>query len=238
MNIVRIRRIAIHIFFSAILLAAFTTPVFAITAELIDPNRQNTISLEDPLALLTPESEGSEMMGPQKPDTTSSPEPTKLPTPTPGPTNTLDLTPTARPMPTIAPTATPVLANQIASTANASTNEGLNADILFDMSNTYRAGLGLSQFQKDERICALATARAPEIATEIDGGYMHAGKNSHNFPFWFTENIITMRTEAEAFNWWVNDHIHRVQIEDPNTHSCVACQGNACVQHFTSYRPK
>jgi uncharacterized protein YkwD len=106
------------------------------------------------------------------------------------------------------------------------------------MSNNYRAGLGLPPFQTDPRICSLAAARAPQIAAEIAGGYMHAGKDSHNFPYRFTENIITMRTEQEAFNWWINDHIHRVQIEAPNTHSCVACAGNACVQHFTSFQPK
>jgi uncharacterized protein YkwD len=150
-------------------------------------------------------------------------------------------TPTPTPSPTATPTPTIIASSPAQSQttgSNTSTGGGLNADILFNMSNTYRAGLGLPAFQKDERVCSLAAARAPEIGAEIAGGYMHAGKDSHGFPYWFTENIITMRTEAEAFNWWINDYIHRVQIVANNTHSCVACSGNACAQEFTSFQPK
>jgi len=102
------------------------------------------------------------------------------------------------------------------------------------MSNSYRVGKGLASFQKDERVCSLAAARAPEIGAEISEGHMHSGKNSHNAGFSFTENIITMNSEAAAFNWWINDTIHRVQIEANNKYSCVACSGNACVQEFSN----
>lgn len=148
---------------------------------------------------------------------------------------------TITPSPTKVASPTPIQTASTGPARSASTSVaggGLNADILFSMSNNYRAGLGLPAFQKDERICSLAAARAPEIASEIAGGHMHSGKDTHGFPYWFTENIITMRTEAEAFNWWINDQIHRVQIVAQNTHSCVACSGNACTQEFTSFQPK
>jgi uncharacterized protein YkwD len=236
MNIVRLRRLTVHMFFSATLLIFFATPVFAVTLELANTKNQSTVPLTEPLSLTTPKPTkgGDEVMGPEKPEEkeTTKPTPTKTSAPSNTPTPSTSKT---EPTPTEAPTTAPTRNTQAA--GNTSTG-GLNADALFSMSNNYRAGLGLAPFQTDERICSLAAARAPEIAAEIAGGYMHAGKDSHSFPYRFTENIITMRSEAEAFNWWVNDYIHRVQIEQNNTHSCVACQGNACTQLFTSFQPK
>lgn len=161
------------------------------------------------------------------------PTPKITPTLKPKPSTTPKPTITISPTSTITTTPTPKPAQAL----NLS-NGGLSADRLFDMSNAYRADKGLPAFQKDERICSLALARAPEIGAEIAEGHMHSGKNSHNFPYWFTENIISMRTEQEAFNWWINDEIHRVQIEAANTHSCVACAGNACTQEFTSFQTR
>jgi uncharacterized protein YkwD len=239
MNILKTKRRAIHIFFSSALFIFSATPVLALTADLASPQTQDVIPVTKALVLVTPKPlhSNSEVMGPHKPEeekTTPTPTPTKSPTATPtkAPTPTQATpTPTTKLSPTTAPAA------PTAASSNTSTG-GLNADVLFSMSNNYRTGKGLPPFQTDERICALASARAPQISAEISGGYMHAGKDSHGFPYWFTENIIEFRTEAEAFNWWVNDYIHRVQIEEPNTHSCVACSGNACVQLFTSFKPK
>ncbi len=121
---------------------------------------------------------------------------------------------------------------------NLSISEGLNADVLFNLSNSYRVSKGLSIFQKDARVCSLAVARAPQIGLEIAEGRMHAGKNSHNFSYWFNENIISMRTEQEAFNWWVGDPIHHAAIVGDYTYSCVACKGDSCVQEFTNFQPK
>ena len=159
---------------------------------------------------------------------TETPTPTSTPEPTPQPTNTP--TPTVQLTATPAPTAVPVTAS--------SNTGGLNPEILFSMTNEYRQRMGLAPFQKDARVCSLAQARAPQISAEVAGGYMHAGLSSHYFPYWVTENIITMNSETAAFNWWINDHIHRVQIEGQFTHSCVACVGNACSQIFTNFAPK
>lgn len=233
------RRIS-HLFFIASLSLFFVTPVFAVTADIVsDDPVVNAMPVTKPLALVTPTPSDppQEFIGPQKPEDTPAevtPIETSVPTPeitAPTPTPT----PTTAPSPTIAPIVQPVQTGSNTSTG------GLNADILFDMSNNYRAGLGLAPFQKDERVCSFAAARAPQIAAEISGGYMHAGQYSHNFPYRFAENIVTMRTEAEAFNWWINhapNNIHKQQIESNNTHSCVACSGNACTQEFTSFQAK
>jgi uncharacterized protein YkwD len=231
MNFVRLKRLTMHFFIAFYLLIAVTTPVFAVTVDLASPNASTVMPLSTPVALKTPTP--TEKIEAKAEDADPSPTPKKAAdTPTPSPTEEPSPTLTATPSPTQAPTTLP-----LQTSGNTSTG-GLNADVLFNMSNDYRAKLGLPPFQTDARVCSLAQARAPEIAAEIAGGYMHAGKDRHNFPYWFTENIIEFRTEAEAFNWWINDHIHRVQIEAPNTHSCVACSGNACVQHFTSFKPK
>lgn len=135
------------------------------------------------------------------------------------------------------PTAAPTAATAVVST-NTSTGGGLDAEKLFNMSNAYRQARGLAPFQKDERSCSLAASRAPEVNAEVAGGHMHSGLKARALPYWNTENIITMRTEEEAFNWWVNDKIHHDAIVGNYTYSCVACAGNACAQEFTNFQPK
>jgi len=163
--------------------------------------------------------------------------PTPSPTLTPTPTLTIYVAPTSTPTPMVTPLPskpTPTT-HVITSPSNSG---GLNADVLFDMANSYRASKGLPAFQKDERTCALAASRAPEIENEVTSGAMHSGLRARNLNYWNTENIISMRNESEAFNWWINDQIHKDAIESSNTYSCVACSGNSCAQEFTNYHPK
>ncbi|HSW48266.1 MAG TPA: CAP domain-containing protein [Candidatus Saccharimonadales bacterium] len=155
------------------------------------------------------------------------------------PTSILSPTNTSTPIksdPPLSPTVTPT--PQTIQTGSNSSNGGLNADALFSMSNSYRKSHGLAEFQTDARVCTLAAQRAPEIGAEIAEGHMHSGKNSHNFPYWFNENIISMNSEAAAFNWWVNDPIHHDAIVGAYANSCVACSGNSCVQEFTNFQGK
>ena len=67
---------------------------------------------------------------------------------------------------------------------------------------------------------------------------MHSGLKSRNLNYWNSENIISMRNETEAFNWWINDQIHKDAIESNNKYSCIACSGNSCAEEFTNYQPK
>jgi len=132
-------------------------------------------------------------------------------------------------------TTTPTL-----TTLNSSPNisSGLNADTLFSMVNSYRESRGLPDFQKDDKTCSLAASRAPEIGSEVTSGNMHSGLKSRNLNYWNSENIISMRNETEAFNWWVNDQIHKDAIESNNKYSCIACSENSCAEEFTNYQPK
>lgn len=170
---------------------------------------------------------------------------TQTPTPTQIDTPTIKPTDTNTPTPTTVPTATPtviqptVTASRQPSPPETPTNQGgLNADKLFSMVNNYRTSKGLSAFQRDDRTCQLAASRAPEINNEIATGTMHSGLHARNLPYWNTENIISMNSEEAAFNWWLNDSIHKAAIESNNTYSCMACSGNACVEEFTNYQPK
>ena len=167
---------------------------------------------------------------------TNTSRPTSTPTKQPKPT-TVFITPTKTPTPYPTATPTPTSAPQ-ATTFPLSTPGGLDGEKLFTMANSYRAERGLPAFQKDERSCQLASSRAPEIASEITSGAMHSGLKARNLPYWNTENIISMRTEEEAFNWWINDYIHRIAIEGNFTYSCVACSGNSCAQEFTNFQSK
>lgn len=156
-------------------------------------------------------------------------------------------TPTALPTPTTSTVRTTMSSGETtptpqavltANTVSLENSGGLNADKLFSMVNAYRATLNLPPYQKDERSCQLAKERAPEIAQEIASGTMHKGMYDRNLPYWNTENIITMRTEEKALNWWLNDYIHKKQIEGPYKYSCTACAGNACAQEFTDFTAK
>lgn len=155
-------------------------------------------------------------------------------TPTPATNKEVSPPPTITPTDTPKPTPTP----QTTIITSPSNPGGLNADVLFDMVNSYRSSKGLPAFQKDDKTCSLASSRAPEVANEVASGTMHSGLRARNLPYWNTENIISMRNETEAFNWWINDQIHREAIESNNTYSCVACSGNSCAEEFTNYQPK
>lgn len=162
------------------------------------------------------------------------PDPTPTSTPTIAKKNTQSLLPTPTRMPPATPTPTTVVPpNSVSLNV-----PGLNADTLFAMANAYRAERELPAFQKDERSCQLADSRAPEVAGEVASGNLHSGLKARNLDYWNTENIISMRTEEEAFTWWINDDIHRRAIEGNFTYSCVACSGNSCAQEFTNYQPK
>ncbi len=166
------------------------------------------------------------------------------PTPTPdkdvvrpdSSTSTLTPFPSPTSLPSPLPTATPTPQTHVVTLP--SNPSGLNADILFQMVNDYRASKGLPTFQKDEKSCSLAASRAPEVEQEVASGTMHSGLRARNLPYWNTENIISMRNETEAFNWWINDQIHKEAIESNNTYSCMSCSGNSCAEEFTNYQPK
>jgi uncharacterized protein YkwD len=143
--------------------------------------------------------------------------------------------PTSTPSPIIKPTA----AVPASTSVPAASTSGLNADVLFSMVNNHRTSIGLHELQKDEKTCSLATVRASEIAAEMAAGTLHSGMYGRNMPYWNTENAIALGTEEAAFNWWLNEPVHRGAIESKNyTNSCVACSGKYCVQEFTSYQPK
>lgn len=119
------------------------------------------------------------------------------------------------------------------------TGEGLHADTIFDLVNASRAQYGLAPFQKDERICDVAAARAPEISNEIWVTHtMHAGFYARNLPYWATENLISMQTEQQAVNWWLHSPVHRAALLGNWKYACVACSGTSCSMIFTNFDPK
>jgi len=115
----------------------------------------------------------------------------------------------------------------------------LDPEVIFTMINDYRVSVGKPAFIKDEPVCSIAESRRPELYNEIHvTGALHAGFRAKVLPYWATENMIYQNTEAQAVNWWMNSPIHRSSIEGTYTNACVACEGNICVQIFTSYAPK
>lgn len=126
------------------------------------------------------------------------------------------------------------------SSAPESSDDGivLNANVLFDLVNGYRAASDLSPFEKEERVCKVAQDRAPELLGEIASGNFHAGFRARVFDYWITENVIYQRSEQGALSWWTNSPIHNAALLGDYQYSCVACYGRACTMLFTNFTPK
>lgn len=115
----------------------------------------------------------------------------------------------------------------------------LNANVLLDLVNKHREELNLSPFQKDEKICQIAKSRAPELHNEIFvNGPMHKGLRALSLPYRAIENIIYIKSEQEALNWWLNSYVHKKTIEGNYKYSCLSCLGQACSEIFTNFVPK
>ena len=150
----------------------------------------------------------------------------------------------------VTPTPIPLTSDQVAapdqtitttpepSTTSPSPAVSLNAALLFSMVNQIRAQNGLPAFQKDDRLCTLASSRAPEVHNEVLTGTMHHGMYARNLPYWNNENIIDIHTEQEAINFWMSDYIHKAAILGKYQFSCVGCYGNACAEEFSNFDPK
>ncbi|MCA9370246.1 MAG: hypothetical protein H6774_02980 [Pseudomonadales bacterium] len=163
------------------------------------------------------------------------------PSPTPSPTLKPSIpTPTPEqqeesPSPTSSTNPSPLPTPPLA----APTSGGLDAEVLFAMTNAHRASIGKPAYQKDDKLCALARERAPELQEEIYGAkYIHQGFVERNLPYWITENAISQQTEQAAFNWWMNSSLHRRGLESSMTYACPACSGKNCLMLFTSWQPK
>lgn len=115
----------------------------------------------------------------------------------------------------------------------------LNADLIFDLINNYRATIGLPGYQKDQLLCDLAKSRGPELYNEIFvTGNIHGGLYSRNLPYWITENMKYSENEQQAIDWWLSSYIHKKAIEGNFTYACGECYGKSCIMLFTSYIKK
>ncbi len=137
------------------------------------------------------------------------------------------------PSPSASPTSTPT--PQPSLTPSGSTSTDSNGERMFAMVNEYRAGKGLTSFEKDGRLCEIATKRAPQINGELSNGTLHKGFKDLNLPYWATENIAAYSTLEQNLKFWLSDYIHKKAIESDNKYSCTACSGTSCSQIFTSF---
>lgn len=147
------------------------------------------------------------------------------------------VTPSPEPTQAIA-SSTPLAVTPVPVTASVN-GSVLNADVLFNLVNAYRASLGLPPFEKNDQICAVANSRAPEIDGEIWVTHtMHAGFYARNLPFWATENLISMQNEQAALQWWINSPVHHAALIGNYKYACVACAGRSCSMIFSNLEPK
>ncbi len=144
-----------------------------------------------------------------------------------------------KPKPSSTPSSTPSPSPQAASSVKTEvTPSSSNGQILFDMTNSHRSKIGKPAFEKDERLCKIAEARAPQVPGELAGGTLHKGFKDLNLPYWATENIAAYSTMEQNFNFLITDYIHKKAIESDAKYSCTACVGTSCSQIFSSFLPK
>lgn len=114
----------------------------------------------------------------------------------------------------------------------------VDAGVIFDLINKYRAGLGLPPFEREDKLCSLALARSAELSNELANGTLHSGLYNRSLPYWVWENAKVGSDEQATVQWWINSPIHNASLVGDYKYSCGACSGNRCSQLFTSYSPK
>ncbi len=114
----------------------------------------------------------------------------------------------------------------------------LDSNAVFFLINAFRQNLGLPKFEKDDRLCTIAVARAKEIPGEVAKGTIHAGFYARNLPFFAIENAKYGGSEKEVVDWWLHSPIHKSTIVGNMKYSCVACTDSSCSEIFSSFEPK
>jgi uncharacterized protein YkwD len=141
-------------------------------------------------------------------------------------------TPTATiTLPSVTPTVQPVV------TPAVTADHPLDPEKLFSMINQKRTEAGLPALVKDSAVCAVSAARAPELESDVASGNMHHGFMIRHPQYQSTENMIYMRNEEEAVNWWLNSPVHRAAIYGNYKQSCIVCVNNTCSQIFANINP-
>lgn len=150
-----------------------------------------------------------------------------------GPTY-IPITPTSAVSPSAVPTA-PVIAKLAAVPVKP---PSVDADKIFNLINAHRVGMGLTPFEKDPKLCALAVDRGPELSAEVASGDFHRALYDRNLPFWITEDMKYGADEQGTVDWWLSSSLHRHAIEGNYKYACGECYGNACIMLFTNWQPK
>lgn len=130
----------------------------------------------------------------------------------------------------LAPTVKPVVEPTDFPTA-----KSLDSNAVFFMINAFREKLGLPKFEKDERLCTIASERAEEIPNEVATGKIHAGFYARNLPYFAIENAKYGGNEKEVVGWWLHSPIHKSTIVGNMKYSCVACTDTSCSEIFSSF---
>jgi uncharacterized protein YkwD len=135
----------------------------------------------------------------------------------------------------VEPTVSPEVATPLpSSTPELVASPNLDPEVIFNLINEKRVQAGLLPLEKDSKVCELASSRTPELEAEFTSGSLHRGFYARQMPYRAAENVIYMRSEQAAVNWWMNSGVHRSQLLGNYKYSCVACQGQSCTQIFAN----
>lgn len=117
----------------------------------------------------------------------------------------------------------------------------ISEDELFQVVNIYRDSKGLKKLIKSESLCKIAKERSLEIETDWshEGFQRRSTANdeqsltkSSGFNY-LGENLVRDTYYAEsALTGWIGSELHKKNMDDRFTHSCVKCNKNFCAQVF------
>lgn len=136
---------------------------------------------------------------------------------------------------TVVPPLSNIPVTQPTTVATSLPGAGLDAEVLFNLVNSYRVSRGLAPFEKHPDLCALGDSRGPELMGEISNGDIHGGLRRRNMPYWVTENMKYGGNEQEVLNWWLNSPIHSAAIHGSTKYACTHCSGPVCIMLFSDF---
>lgn len=106
--------------------------------------------------------------------------------------------------------------------------------------NNYRLKIGLPSLKKDNRLCDIADERSKELHKLQNLDY-HEGLKDKKYEreYLYVENGVgPLNNETEALPTWLGSEFHRNAIEGDWTYACMKCEGQWCIQIFSSFDTK
>lgn len=122
----------------------------------------------------------------------------------------------------------------------------MNEDKLWELVNNWKFENFGYKYQKDEILCKYALVRAKEVrldwshdgfdeVTDQIRAENNMGRIGENLASGYLGIFAGKNPDETALDRWLNSPLHRKNLDENYTHSCIKCKYNNCVQLFGKY---